>query len=955
MSETMRAWQCAAPGPLSQVMKLVDTIPQPSAQQLKSGQILVRVASASLNPADYKIIEIGLAGRAMVPWPKTLAMDLAGYATAVGPDVTDVKEGDAIMGRLNPMKGAGALCEYVVLDREGYSKISAKLDIAQVAGAPTAALTEYQTIAPHVKPGDKVFINGGSGGIGTFGIQIAKNLGCHVTTTCSTQKVSLCKELGADEVIDYKNQDVLERLKEVGPEFAVFIDNVGNNFEALYKESDKFLRPGGQYTIIGVPMSLGVIKGLLSASLWPSFLGGGKRKFSVFMTKPSHEDMVRVADWMGEGKLKTVVDSTYQFEDALKAFDRLKTGSCHGKVLVNVQKKQRIAIVTLALYGVVSALEVTILADTNRDGRVDTLHGSDTDGRNRWTKERGAIFIANIAETDRRCSKLITNETANEDLDRCHDASDNILRNPRFLAPLRTLPLANLSLDALGFISVMETEAVQKVRVFQKSAKDQWIFVDSNYVFAANELATGLELGIDARDVRRPGVWDGRVTLKFKVLDGEEIAEDTVALRVAPVLTHHHGQAVERVFVTEGEAAWWRGPQLQFIKDIKKHVADAGISAPVYEFRGNDQWAQDFFETGYTSFPGPEGPEILRIMIRSAQYPRPPGCEVFTSLRDAGVGAVQVIADGFLGVDSTGNLETIPPYSHNGKSYPVGRIIMGTKEGRLPRIIPFLQAQELQEPLILDTDWLAVGHVDEFLQFLPANTKRGWVLMADDPRAGIDLMEQIVRNGHGATRTFSRPSFPSDEGRCVPTFSVDDLLVMDRLLELNERAAQHIDANLDTLKRETGIRDDEIFRIPAIYNNQFKNYRPCNGSSPTGSAFGPLPEGNESMHVKEALASSGSLEKRQMELGDRVMAWLPGIINGLVLTDSVVLAPNPWGPVIEGVDVLATAAADVYRKANYNVTFMDDFFSHHVGGGEVHCGSNVWRAADAQWWKHGKC
>jgi NADPH:quinone reductase-like Zn-dependent oxidoreductase len=334
----MRAWQCAAPGPLDQTLKLVE-IPQPSAQELKSGQILVRVASVSLNPADYKPIEMGALGRTMVKFPKTLSMDLAGHATAVAPDVTEVKPGDPIMGRLDPLKPGGALTEYVILDRECYAELPAGISMDDAAGAGTAALTEYQAIVPHVKPGDKIFINGGAGGIGTFGIQIGKILGCHVTTTCSTSKVSVCKELGADEVIDYKTTDLATHLKQAGPVYAVFIDNVGNQFSELYKFSDLYLRPGGQYTAIGLPISMGAIKDILTASLWPSFLGGGKRKFGVFITKPSRKDMQLVVEWMESGKLKTVIDSTYEFDDVPKAFEKLKGGSCQGKVVVHVEAK----------------------------------------------------------------------------------------------------------------------------------------------------------------------------------------------------------------------------------------------------------------------------------------------------------------------------------------------------------------------------------------------------------------------------------------------------------------------------------------------------------------------------------------------------------------------------------------------------------------------------------------
>lgn len=589
------------------------------------------------------------------------------------------------------------------------------------------------------------------------------------------------------------------------------------------------------------------------------------------------------------------------------------------------------------------ALEVSIIADTNRDGIVDVTDDLD---KNVWTSSRGALFLANIADTDRRCSQMIRYNTSDERLGACHDASDNILRDPKYLAPLRTLPIEYLSPGAIGHISVVPANVTDKVRIFNKASSQDWIFISSNYTFTGEELSSGLELGIDARDVRRPDGWDGRVSVKFTVEDGAEVVEDTVALRVAPVLTHHHVQKAERVFVTGAQDAFRLGPQTQFVADLKKNTADAGISAPVHEFQGRDIWTQDFFESGYSSIPGPDGPVVLRIMIRSSQRFRSSGREIFTDLRDESVGAVQSLADGS-SIDSTGNLETIPPYSLNGKSYPAGRIIMGAREDLVPDIFPFLQAQEAQEPLALDTEWLAVGHVDEFLQFLPADNARGWVLMTDDPREGLRILKQAVTDGKGATKAVSRPQFPYDQGMCLPTMSINEVLAQDEFEELNEMAASRIDGNIATLKRETGITEAEIFRLPALfYNRDFRCSQNNSAVSKlsSGPSLQPKPK-----NILEAVEPHHIMRRQFFE--HQLWAFWPGMVNGVVLTDSMVLTPNPWGPIINGEDIFAAAARDSYSSAGFNVTFQDDWFSHHVGMGEIHCGSNVWRNADAPWWE----
>lgn len=601
------------------------------------------------------------------------------------------------------------------------------------------------------------------------------------------------------------------------------------------------------------------------------------------------------------------------------------------------------------------ALKATILADTNRDGKVDVQGNTDSEGKGEWTEGRGAIFLANIGDTDRRCSKHITKDTPDEELDACHDASDNVQRNPRYMAPLRTLPISGLGKGATGSVSVPK-DVADKVRIFVKEG-ESWGYVQANHTFVAEELAAGLELGIDARDVRRPGGWDGRATVDFTVKDGGETASDSVALRVAPVLTHHHAQEAERFFVTSG--AGKPPPQEQFVNDFKKNVENTGSGAPVHVFEYGDIWAQDFFEPAYTSMPGPNGgePVVLRVLIRSFQAYRQAGREIFT-LRDSGVGAVQGLVDGE-STDSTGNLETIPPYKHNGAEYPAGRIIMGSQGGKRPLIFPFLEAQETQKPIEMDTDWLSVGHVDEFMQFLPVEgSERGWILMADDPLAGLGLLKEAVAAGHGNTKAISRPKMPydpvgsDDPYYCVPTeLTIDDVLGWDNFTSKNEEYGRHIEANLDILKRETGITDDEIIRVAGtFYDGTF--------------SCGPLPGDSKKAGVKLSSISSAipdivkaatppdMLKRRETEipLSEGALALWAGIVNGVVLNATTVLAPNPWGPVIDGKDALKDEAEKAYAKAGYSVTWQDDWLSHHVFAGEVHCGSNSWRSTDAPWW-----
>lgn len=597
------------------------------------------------------------------------------------------------------------------------------------------------------------------------------------------------------------------------------------------------------------------------------------------------------------------------------------------------------------------ALTATILADTNRDGRIDMTGSSDVEGKDTWTEERGALFLASIADTGRRCSRAFARMSADEAvldsyLGKCNDASDNVQRNPKYLAPLRTSPNPDLTQSAEASVSVSGEGAVANVRIFHKTA-DTWAFVNNSYAFKAADLKAGLELGIDARDVRRPNGWDGRVTVHFNLTDDGESASDHVALRVAPVLTHHTLQDIDQVFTVDGDFVG--RPQKQFAEFLVKYTANAGIKKPVFKFDGPDIWAQDYFEPAYTSIPGPDGPVVLRVMIRSSQGNRPAGRSVFTVLPSDTVGAVQHFALGGY-TDGLGNLETVPPYTHDGKHYPAGRVVMGRQDNIQPYMMSFLAAQEVQAPIDLDHDWLLVGHTDEYMQFLPANNSRGWVMAIDDPIAGLNLLKRARAGGHGALTAMARPRFPYDVSHCLPFNSIDGVLALQDFESINGFCAERIKYNVDIIKRETGITDEEIIHIPSLYYSGEGGFD-CNRADDELLLTSREPNSPpRNMNILEAVGDHHQLDRRAANKS-RAIAFYPGAINGIVYGNGEYLAPRPWGPVIDGKDIIATAVREAYAKAGFIVTFMDDWFDHHLwGGGGTHCGTNVARDASQKWW-----
>ncbi|KAK4655289.1 hypothetical protein QC762_301110 [Podospora pseudocomata] len=301
-------------------------------------ELLIQVLSASINPADHKVPELpGPVRRLVIKTPATPGMDFCGRVVQAGTKVDSIALGDIVYGRLGP-KQHGSLGEYItapanvvaVLPKEGVT-------VDEAAAIGVAGLTAYQAIQPNVKKGDKIFINGSSGGVGCFAVQIAKVLGCHVTASCSPAKAELVKSLGADEIIDYTTTDVCEYLRAKGKVFAQVLDNVGTP-DNLYKASDEFLIAGGKFVQVGSPLSLGALRSAASRALLPSFLGGGKSKYEVYTIRDSAEDLKVLGQWIKEKKIKVVIEQTYEFEDVPKAFAKLRTGKSAGKLVIHVGK-----------------------------------------------------------------------------------------------------------------------------------------------------------------------------------------------------------------------------------------------------------------------------------------------------------------------------------------------------------------------------------------------------------------------------------------------------------------------------------------------------------------------------------------------------------------------------------------------------------------------------------------
>ncbi|KAF5654594.1 hypothetical protein F25303_1244 [Fusarium sp. NRRL 25303] len=331
----MRAaqWRSIKGGIDKNLTLVVDAKLPKNASSLPKRQTLIKVAYASVNHLDYKIAEMPLTNF-MFSKPVTPGLDFSG--TIVSTTLTEFQPGQKVFGRTELPIG-GTLAEYVVVGSKGMAALPDSVELRDAACVGICGTTALQCMSPFVKTGDRVFINGGSGGVGVFAIQVAKALGCsHVTVTCSASNTEFCRSLGADETIDYKSEDQIEVLKKKEDKFDFVLDTIFNEPD-LYWKSDQYLKPEGQYICVGLPPRFQTFKSLLAISLLPRWLGGGKRKFKYHSVMANSKDFGQLADWMREGKVKAVIEEEFGLEDAGRAYARLKEGRTRGKLVVCVK------------------------------------------------------------------------------------------------------------------------------------------------------------------------------------------------------------------------------------------------------------------------------------------------------------------------------------------------------------------------------------------------------------------------------------------------------------------------------------------------------------------------------------------------------------------------------------------------------------------------------------------
>ncbi|XP_067360653.1 protein-arginine deiminase type-2 isoform X2 [Channa argus] len=564
-----------------------------------------------------------------------------------------------------------------------------------------------------------------------------------------------------------------------------------------------------------------------------------------------------------------------------------------------------------------TAVEISLDVDADRDGVVEK--NNPNKGSWKWGPNgHGAIVLVNC-DSERRYYKKPDSEQ--DYISTVSDLKDMSLMVLRTSGPAKLPPGYRLTMH----ISQSDAESV---RVFRSRSSDvannaplktlyYKYFVKDYPLVLSNEvlsqevpyLGGAGEMKFYVEGLRFPAKdFDGLITINLSLLEPicEAIPEtpiftDRVVFRVAPwIMTPNTLKPIE-VFVCS------TSDNYQFLKAMTGLVEKSRYKLKVcfeYKNRG-DRWMQDELEFGYIDSPHHRFPVVLDSPRDGDLVDFP-----YNDLLGPDFGYVTRVAQrkDVSSLDSFGNLEVSPPVTVSGKNYPLGRIIIGvafptaTKGRNMTKVVQdFLWAQKVQEPIALFSDWLYVGHVDEFMTFVPAPDRKGFRLLLASPDAAYKLFRGLQSDGHGEAKMFDGLT---DEQQ----ITVNELLSDENFQAENNYVQSCIDWNRDVLKRELGLDDEDIIDLPILF------------------------------------------KLKEDETESRAVAYYPDMVNMIVLGKNLGI-PKPFGPRVNGRCVLEAEMCSLMEGLGLSCTFIDDFSSYHKLLGEVHCGSNVRREPfDFKWW-----
>lgn len=384
--------------------------------------------------------------------------------------------------------------------------------------------------------------------------------------------------------------------------------------------------------------------------------------------------------------------------------------------------------------------------------------------------------------------------------------------------------------------------------------------------------------------------------------------------RVTPWIMTPNTLPPRKLYVSQAPYAYFTSEEgyknnNEFINQLKTAVGQGKVEVIDKKYTRNDPWMQDEIEFGYSQKNDKE--DCLDVVLNS---PRNRGLDMFPILDLEETNKMGYISKGGTGeknsLDSFGNLEVTPPV----KDYPLGRIYHGgpkeDTQGRemMLAVRDFLEAQQVQKPLTLYSDWLLVGHVDEFMSFVPSfkqDDEQKFRLLLSSPRVFMEIMKELKNENKGELKLFQGKK--GRDGKLFET-TVDKILNDVGLQIANWECQKYIDYNRNLLKKELGLQEDDIIDIPACF----------------------YPD------------------------RDKVSALLPGLVNLVAFGKDLLLA-KPFGPVVDGKCRIEQHVKEKLEPLDLKCHFIDDWDVYHVEDGEIHCGTNVLRKPfEYKWWEYEK-
>ncbi|XP_029006189.1 protein-arginine deiminase type-2 isoform X2 [Betta splendens] len=563
-----------------------------------------------------------------------------------------------------------------------------------------------------------------------------------------------------------------------------------------------------------------------------------------------------------------------------------------------------------------TAVEISLDVDADRDGVVEKNNPNKSSWK--WGPTgHGAILLVNCDSEQTYVKKLDSEQDYVSKASDLQDMSPMVLRTkgPAKLPKGYKLTMHMSQGDAES-VRVFRTKSPDVNSSMAEKVLSKYFLRDYPLVLSREVLSQEVpylggeaEMRFYVEGLRFPDKdFNGLISINLSLLEpvNEGLPEtpiftDKVVFRVAPwIMTPNTLKPVE-VFVCS------TSDNYQFLKGMRNLVGMSGYKLKIcheYENRG-DRWMQDELEFGYIDSPHHGFPVVLDSPRDGDLMDFP-----YNDLLGPDFGYVTRTAQrkDVSSLDSFGNLEVSPPVTVRGKHYPLGRIIIGvafptaTKGRNMTKVVQeFLWAQKVQEPIALFSDWLIVGHVDEFMSFVPAPDRKGFRLLLASPDAAYKLFRGLQRDGHGKAKLF-------DGLNDVQQITVNELLEDEQFQSENDYVQNCIDWNRDVLKRELGLDDEDIIDLPILFKLE---------------------------------------EDKQVH---RAVAFYPDMVNMIVLGKNLGI-PKPFGPRVNGRCALEAEMCSLMEGLGLSCTFIDDFASYHKLLGEVHCGSNVRREPFAfKWW-----